>query len=58
MTIMELFLVMKNHQQVRIDNADGGLYIGDAIFIPADLMERNVTSIKILDKFTIQIVCI
>ena len=58
MTIMDLFLVMNNHQQVRIDNADGVLYIGDAIFIPADLMERNVTSIKILDKFTIKIVCI
>ena len=58
MTIMELFLVMKNHQQVRIDNADGVLYIGDAIFIPADLLERNVTSIKILDEFTIKVVCI
>ena len=58
MTIMDLFLVMKNHQGVRIDNADGVLYIGDAIFIPTDLMERNVTSIKILDEFTIKIVCI
>ena len=55
---MDLFLVMKNHQQVRIDNADGILYIGDAIFIPTDLLERNVTSIKILDEFTIQVVCI
>lgn len=57
MTIMDLFLVMRNHQQVRIDNADG-VYIGDAIFIPTDLLERNVTSIKILDEFTIQIACI
>lgn len=57
MTVMDLFLVMKNHQQVRIDNADG-VYIGDAIFIPTDLLERNVTSIKILDEFTIQVVCI
>lgn len=58
MTIMGLFLVMKNHQQVRIDSADGILYIGDAIYIPTDLLERNVISIKILDEFTIQIVCI
>ena len=58
MTIMDLFLRLNNHQQVRIDNADGILYIGDAIFIPTDLMERNVTSIKILDEFTIHVVCI
>ena len=58
MTIMDLFLVIKNHQQVRIDNADGVLYIGDAVFIPNDLMGRNVTSMKILDEFTIQVVCI
>ena len=58
MTIMDLFLVMNNHQQVRIESADGILYIGDAIFIPTDLLERNVTSIKILDEFTIKIVCI
>ena len=58
MTIMDLFLRLKNHQQVRIDNADGILYIGDAIFITTDLMERNVTSIKISDEFTIQVVCI
>ena len=55
---MDLFLVMKNHQQVRIDSADGVLYIGDAIFIPTDLLERNVTSLKILDEFTIHVVCI
>ena len=58
MTIMDLFLVMKNHQQVRIESADVILYIGDAIFIPTDLLERNVTSIKILDEFTIKVVCI
>ena len=58
MTIMDLFLVMNNHQQIRIDNADGVLYIGDAIFIPTEILERNVTSIKILDKVTIKIVCI
>lgn len=58
MTIMDLFLVTRNHQQVRIDNADGVLYIGDAILIPTDILERNVILIKILDEFTIQIVCI
>ena len=58
MTIMDLFLVVKNHQQVRIDNADGILYIGDAIFIPTDILERNVTSMQILDEFTIKVVCI
>ena len=58
MTIMDLFLVMKHHHQVRFDNADGVLYIGDAIFIPTDLLERNVTSIKIMDEFTIRVVCI
>ena len=58
MTIMDLFLRLNNHQGVRIGNADGVLYIGDAIFIPTDLLERNVTSIKILDEFTIQVVCI
>lgn len=58
MTIMDLFLRLNNHQGVRIDNAGGILYIGDAIFIPTDLMEKNVTSIKILDEFTILIVCI
>ena len=58
MTIMDLFLRLNNHQGVRIENADGILYIGDAIFIPTDLMERNVTSIQILDEFTILIVCI
>lgn len=55
---MDLFLRLNNHQGVRIDNAGGILYIGDAIFIPTDLMEKNVTSIKILDEFTILIVCI
>lgn len=58
MTIMDLFLRLNNHQGVRIDSADGILYIGDAIYIPTDLLERNVISIKILDEFTILIVCI
>ena len=58
MTIMDLFLRLNNHQKVRIDDVDVVLYDGDALFIPTDLMERNVTSIQILDEFTILIVCI
>lgn len=58
MTIMDLYIELNNHQKVRIEYVDLVLYDGDALFIPTDLLERNVTSIQIFDEFTILIVCI